>query len=419
MYKTLLDIGLTEASLVGTTIAENLEIIFDAMEVNTELSVHVSADGALADTCPSQFGTAKRGVLSIRKLDSVVAKAEYLQRVGGYLYTGVFVKSPLAFYGWTEALTKVVEDLDDTTIESKVAKIESVIGDINLMDHYGQTIVEVLNKYTRQVLTDSSSVPNKITLENYYGNIQDISYDTPIIVQVANNSVNWTPGVDNAPIVEFKKDVYVDGVFSHVATTTYPLKMVDLTGAWNTYKNISAGDMTKNVFYNIIKRDEGADEIFVLLAQSGESEVQSIGDRVTAIEGKFNVGLTTLSVANIIASAITTGTLSTTGNTAIGGTLTVTGRATFNNASTTQLINGATIGGTTTVSALTVGTSINLSTAAVTLKASPGTSDLVNKAYVDTKATTTKTEVMANFITGTATPPATGTPGTFYFQLVS
>ena len=90
MYKTLTDIGLTEASLVGTTVAENLEIIFDAMAVNTELSVHVNADGALADICPSQFGAAKRGVLSIRKLDTVVAKVEYLQRVGGFLITGVF-----------------------------------------------------------------------------------------------------------------------------------------------------------------------------------------------------------------------------------------------------------------------------------------------------------------------------------------
>ena len=420
MNYSLADIGLTEASLTGTDVVVDIETMFDAMPTPSELLLHVSADGNLANICPT-----KRGILRINKIDSTVASILFTNRVDGKLYTASFIKNPLTFSGWVNLMSHAEEDFDDLELENKVANIISAIGDISLVDHYGGTIVDILNKYTRQVLVDSSTTPNKIVLSNYYGDIANISYDTPIVVQVNNNSVDWTEGVDPAPVIEFNKDIYVDGVFDHTQTVTYPLKMIDMNGSWNSYRDIAAGDMTKNVFYNLVKRTieitPGIPEpCFVVIAQSTESEISSLNNRVTTLEDYFsttiaendtfvitNINSTEAIISNITSNNIVTQNLEVTNNLIIGSP------------NPLEIPNGMIIQGTTNATALIIGNSLNLETASVTLKQNPGGADLINKSYVDSKAAATITEIMNKFAVGTSAPPATGTPGTFYFQLKS
>ena len=420
MIYNLSDIGITENDLNKSTIKDNIKVIFDAMDTGSELSLHIKEDGNLANICPET-----RGTFYINKIDATIATLQFNSRVTGKFYSATFVNDPIIFSGWIGALSKEEEDTDDLPLENRVSKIENTIGDITLMDHYGGTIIDVLNKYTRQVLVDSSPTPNKIVLTNYYGNIQDISYNTPITVQVNNNSVDWTPGEDPEPVVEFRKDIYEDGQYVETITKTYPLKIVDLSGNWDSYREIGLGDMTKNVFYNLIKRDifltpgdpSSLTECFVLLAQSVESEIQSIANRIRNLENYFENN--TFNIHQILANAVTTSSLTTNGNANITENLTVDGLVTFNDTRPIEAKGGINASGTSNFYKINIDNSLNLSQATVTLKSNPQGSDLINKTYVDNKAAATKAEVMANFKVGTSSPPSTGTPGTFYFQLKS
>lgn len=410
LYYTLEDIGLEDDDLSLLSAAAGMELMFDAIDYYKDVQIHVNSDTNLMGLCPET-----RGIFILRKVDEAVALVQFIGRTTGKIYTGSFVKNPLHFYGWFEPISMTEENANDTDIESRVEVLEDAVGDITLVDHYGKDIVQILNKYTRQVLLDTSEDANQILLENYYGNIQDITYDTPLIIQVNNDSVAWTAGVDDHPAITFYKEVEGEDPIEE----TYKLLKLDLAGGPTSYAAIDENSLTKNVFYTVIKREAEltpgiVEEIFVLLQASESAEYGTVSNRLDDLETRFD-GDNLITIADIIAAGdisgntiTSTSTISAGTNLFAGGTLSVTGN--------TTLLGTLDVTGATTVGALAVGTSINLSNCSVSIKANPGVGDLVNKAYVDTRDTATITTVMAKFAVGTAAPPASGTPGTFYIQ---
>ena len=412
MNTSLSDIGLTEASLSGT-MNENIATIFGALPVGERIILHVSADGNLADTCPTS-----RGTFDMFNIDDTLGALSFIERVSGKYYTASYTTS--TWSGWIRAWTQTEEDADDATYEAKVDALELAIGDIDVVDHYGSTIVQILNKYTRQVLLDSSTTGNEILLEDYYGNIEEITYNTPLKVQVANDSLA-TP----AATITFVKEVEGEADIEE----EYPLMIVDLSGTtYDDYRDIVANDLTQFVFYDLVKREYEVTpgnpatltDIFVVTAASSSAEINSLELRIEAIEDLFDAGLNNLTVVGLVASATVQAlSLISTGNTTVGGLLDVTGASRFRSTTKTEFDYGINAGDTSTLVNLTLSGILNLASASVTLKSSPTGSDLVNKTYVDAVGTAAIATVMANFDVGTADAPATGTPGTFYFQLES
>lgn len=411
MNTSLADISLTEASLDGT-MQENIATIFTALPAGERIILHVSADGNLANTCPES-----RGTFDMFNIDDTLGVLSFTERVTGKYYTASYTS--IKWSGWMRALTETEEDADDSIIEDKVEVLENAVGDINLLDHYGSNIVSILNKYTRQVLNDSSTTANQIILEDYFGNIQDITYNTPLKVQVANDSTTGGATIKFIKAVEGQANI----------EKTYPLMIVDLSGTtYDDYRAITSNDLTKYVFYDLVKREyettpgdpSTLTDIFVVTASSGSSEINSLVLRIENIEELFDAGLDTLGLASLVCSAqVSAATVVTTGNATIGGNLDVTGTARFRNSTKTEFDYGINSGGTSTFTDITLSGILNLAAASVTLKSSPGGSDLVNKTYVDGKATAATAAALENFSVGTAVAPATGTPGTFYFQLES
>lgn len=421
-YYNLSELG----TFTFTGIAEDdFLAIFNKMSNGSELNHHVNTNLSL--TLPES-----RGILGVVKIDDLVASLQFTGRSSGKLFFASFVKTPLAFSGWHKAMTPEEEAADDVYIEQRVAAIEAAIGDLSLMDHYGGDVVSVLNKYTRQVLVDSSPNANKIKCKNYYGNIQDISYDSTLFVQVANNSVDGVNGE-----ITFEKDIYKNAVYVRTDTKTFPLVIGDLSGSWDSVRQIGLNDLTKNVFYHLIKRKFESSpgvwtDMFVILASAGESEISAVQSRVGALEGRFsqtNVPNDTFNIYKILATsldindlksksidntnALSTGSLSTpTGsinNLTINSALTLSAsvpKVTF--------YNGVELKGTSSIASPTISGTLNISNCSVSLKGSPGNTDLVNKKYVDDKAVNT---VNAKFTVSWNAPPATGTAGTFWFQL--
>ena len=409
LYYTLEDLSLTEASLAGADTAAKLKILFDAITYYKDVQIHVSTTGNLSSMCPES-----RGTFIFRKVDDAVAMLQFVSRSTGRIYSGTYVDSPSAFYGWFKPIDIADEALDDSLLESKVTALEEAIGDIALVDHYGGTIVEILNKYTRQVLTDSSEVANQILLKDYYGNIQDISYDTPLIVQANNSSIAWDPEEDDAPSITFQKDITewnpVTEEWDIIETIeeTYLIKVLDLAGGPTDYVELTANNMTKNVFYTFIKRQVEVTpgnmlEIFVLLLASDAAEYASVTNRLFDLESVYDEDKTVFNITNIIATAaVNCATLVTSGTATIGTNGLVEGS--FNVKGNTVLEGTLNVSSVTTVGTLAIGTSINLADCAVQIKAIPGAADLVNKSYVDTKAATEAAAINNKFAAGAGAP---------------
>lgn len=402
MNYSLASIGLSDASLIGGTLSTNFKIIFDAMTEGSVLSIHIKEDGNLSTMCPDGL---TRGLLTFIKIDTTIASATFMDRVTTKQYTGVYSDSTDEFLGWTGVVTNYEKQEANTPLDLRVVDLENSVGDITLVEHYGGNLVDILNKYTRQVLTDSSLVANALLLKDYYGNIHSITYNTPILVQANNSSIN------GEATVKFEKDVYADGVLIETLEEEYPLKIIDLVGSWDTYRDLQTGDMVKNIFYNLVKRQamlipddpESLAEIFVLVPQSGESEFGSLSDRVLVIEGFFAGNVFT--APEVVATTLNIGTLNNTttatlANTIINGTLSVSGHTTLASVSTTSL---------------------NLSLSTVTFKGSPGSADPIPKSYVDAGDTATLATINSRFKVGTAdptvNPPAGSNNGDFYFQI--
>ncbi len=413
---------LNELELVTFTYASIFEALSIADEVNSPVVESIE------DLCPTASG-----VFTMKKISSDIAKCEFVDYSTNRLYIGIYAPTISEEVNWLQAWTKAQEDLDDTTVEADVERLKEAFGDTSYLEHYGLTLVEVLNKYTRQVLQDSSTTANHILIADYYGDIEEISYNTPLLVQIANDSITvtddptvtfekeiWEPNPDWDPEFPDAEDRYI---LTDTETSVFPLKVLDIDAeSMNEYTDIAQYSMTKNVFYTLIRREtliEGVmTDIFVLLSESSAQEYQAISLRLDPIEAIFSNAYADLGLTNItIATLASIAALTVTGNATIGGTLGVTGATTL---SSSLAINGqlSVISGTSnsTIDKLTISNSINLASATITIPSNPTAGMLVPKSYVDTQDTATYNSVKSNLIKGGTAVPTTGVAGSIYIQ---